>query len=908
MKIVKFIAKNFSGIYAGTGKTTIEIDFNNNLNEIILLLGTNGSGKTTLLSILHPFRETYDSRKNFILEGKDGYKEVHIKDNDDLYIIKHYYSKSSNKNKAYITKNGMELNENGGINTFMDIMKERFNLTKEYFTIGKIGSNVQGFIGKSTAERKSYINQFVPNIDEYLDAFEVVNEKWKTYNKDIKSLKASIEKIDENALSIRKVDLETNLKALEADNKELEKKITLLNKEIEDLSEKTKGIDPNIEEIVQEYLEAAELSENKLQAYINKYPKLQEYTMELIEDKINENNIKLATITEEIKNLDTSIISLKEKIEEEKLTFEKNENLIKVLKTNFEDPLEIRVNLMNKKLDLNNAKSKYEKSNKELNEINSDILGLSIPPTEIRYEIDTFFKNIDNIKSSYSLNIVETVPENNTGILYARAKENSELVERNKIELEEIKRNIYYLNTNAEKYQNTLILKPINCNNTTCSFIREASNFMTKEYPKLDEYLEKEKELETSIETSNKIIEESNTKLNFIRDIKKYLTDNFDSLLFINKLISIEDIYNVIKSSVLFQERINEIYETYSKWFNTDKLIIELTNEIERYEKIYIENTKKEKTIKQYEAENEKLSLDLITNATRVDLNENEKKSKNSSYISISNTNKLFSIVKNLVNESEKNWNAYDENNRIYKDNKQMLETIRINNIEVIKCSNKINDNNKSIILKNKEIDVIKNKLFLFETYSDKLAEIENEIQDIEIIKDALDPKKGIPLIFMNNYLNIISATANELLDKAYGGDFKIAFKVTSREFMINVFKADGTMLDDITEASQGEVSLTTIALSLAMMQNLLSNCKYNVLYLDEVDATLSTANRRVFLELLQIQLQNIDQCFVISHNDEFYSQPIDLILMKDNNLNQNDIELMENKNVLFDINRNKTA
>ena len=160
----------------------------------------------------------------------------------------------------------------------------------------------------------------------------------------------------------------------------------------------------------------------------------------------------------------------------------------------------------------------------------------------------------------------------------------------------------------------------------------------------------------------------------------------------------------------------------------------------------------------------------------------------------------------------------------------------------------------------------------------------------------------------MNNYLNIISATANELLDKAYGGDFKIAFKVTSREFMINVFKADGTMLDDITEASQGEVSLTTIALSLAMMQNLLSNCKYNVLYLDEVDATLSTANRRVFLELLQIQLQNIDQCFVISHNDEFYSQPIDLILMKDNNLNQNDIELMENKNVLFDINRNKTA
>src|SRR5699024_8869139 len=138
-----------------------------------------------------------------------------------------------------------------------------------------------------------------------------------------------------------------------------------------------------------------------------------------------------------------------------------------------------------------------------------------------------------------------------------------------------------------------------------------------------------------------------------------------------------------------------------------------------------------------------------------------------------------------------------------------------------------IADNENKLAMLNKDVEKVKNELYLFETYSSKLREIETSMQDLETVKEALDPKKGIPLIFMNNYLNIIGANANELLDKAYGGDFKIAFDVTPKDFMINVYKADGTKLNDISEASQGETSLTTIALSLAMMENLLKDCKY---------------------------------------------------------------------------------
>ena len=909
MKIIKFIAKNFSGIYSGTGKTKIELDFNNNSNNIILLLGNNGSGKTSLLSILHPFRETYDSRKNFILEGKEGYKEIHIQDKNDLYIVKHYYSKSSTKNKAYITKNGVELNENGGITTFMEIMKERFNLTKEYFTVGKIGSNVQGFIGKSTAERKTYINQFIPNIDEYLDAFEIVNEKYKTYNKDIKSLKASIEKIDENALVIRKSDLETELKALISDNTSLDRRITLLNKEIEDYSEKTKDIDPNIKDIVDEYYSKAEKSDKTLEAYIAKYPALKNYDIDLIEEKLSSNNDKIKELESEIKQLENELTLLNEKDEELKNSISKNENMVSILRTNFVYPNEIKKDLMNKKLELNNNKNKNTIAEQYLKDINEELLILNTPPVDIKYEIDNFFNNINNIKSLYPLNIVESVKALDKDVEYSSILKNLDdentLLELN---LEEVKKKIYYINTNSNKYKNTLSLKPNDCVSSSCSFIKDATYFMNNEYPKLSQYENEEQEYENKIKSNNDKIKEFKLRLDYIKDVKKYLIKNFDDLVFINKIVSINDIIDIFNSTNITQDRIFEIYNNVTTLFNSSKAIEDLTNEIDRTEKVLDESIEREQLINATLAECENLYTERQSLQSRVVSIETSKKDKISAHMVCSNSNKLYIVIKNLINDSNLNWNSYYENKKIFDENKQMLDGIENDKIEVDKLSSKINDNENMITKKTNEIDIIKNKLFLFKTYSDKLSQIENEIQNIELIKDALDPKKGIPLTFMNNYLSIISATANELLDKAYNGDFKIAFKVTSREFMINVFKSDGTMLNDISEASQGEISLTTIALSLSMMKNLLKDCKYNILYLDEVDATLSTSNRRIFLDLLKVQLQNIEQCFVISHNDEFYSQPIDLILMKNNNLNQEDKELMDNKNIIFDINRIKEA
>ena len=95
MKITRLILENFANIYTAMNKKKIDIDFSKCKNNITIITGHNGSGKTSILSELHPFANSgsFDTRSeiNLILNGCDGYKEIHIQDNEDYYIIKHYY-------------------------------------------------------------------------------------------------------------------------------------------------------------------------------------------------------------------------------------------------------------------------------------------------------------------------------------------------------------------------------------------------------------------------------------------------------------------------------------------------------------------------------------------------------------------------------------------------------------------------------------------------------------------------------------------------------------------------------------------------------------------------------------------------------------------------------------------------
>jgi len=169
MKITYLRLVNFAGIYAGLGLSDVTIDFKNAKHKITLLNGVNGSGKSCLLSNLNPYRETFDARKTIIRTDEDdklmdGYKEIHYEAWGKKVVIKHYFGETSAKNKAYIEVDGKELNENGNIRSFNTAMEATLKVTKDYFTVGRLGDNVTNFINFKTSKRKDYINTFVPNM------------------------------------------------------------------------------------------------------------------------------------------------------------------------------------------------------------------------------------------------------------------------------------------------------------------------------------------------------------------------------------------------------------------------------------------------------------------------------------------------------------------------------------------------------------------------------------------------------------------------------------------------------------------------------------------------------------------------------------------------------------------------
>ena len=200
------------------------------------------------------------------------------------------------------------------------------------------------------------------------------------------------------------------------------------------------------------------------------------------------------------------------------------------------------------------------------------------------------------------------------------------------------------------------------------------------------------------------------------------------------------------------------------------------------------------------------------------------------------------------------------------------------------------------------KLDKANRDYYLVESINKELSDISSIYDKLLAVNTSLDPKKGIPLIFINNYLTDIAERANDLLDMAYKGDFFIKFEVNEKEFKIIVVKGDGTELEDISLASQGETAMTNTSLSLSMLANITKG--YNIMYFDEVDGTLDNENRRNFLSVLDRQIKTLgsEQTFIISHNNEFYSADVDLILLDkyETKIDINDKQLMANKTIVY--------
>lgn len=847
MKILYLKLTNFINIVTAFNTETIEIDFSKSNNNVVLLTGPNGSGKTSILSCLHPFptNGNMDVRSDnpIIVPRENGYKEIHISDGDDLYVIQHFYTRNGDKHiiKSYIQKNGVELNENGNVTSFKEIVERELGLEQDYMKLTRLGSNVTNFIDMKRQERKNFTGKIISEADIYL-----------SYHKKIMA--------DKNKVSIQINHTSDLIRRLQVDDLgELKKAQKSLQHQIEDLTAK---------------IEKANSELSVLQYQLNDcgdIPAMRERIQE--KEKELKHIQKALARASEIK---ISISTLKSMIEEDKIAILK-------AKSSLDTNVITRTGILNQ---LDSIAHEIDSIRREIARIEDDqnvkdmeaniellretirrrakesgISGYVRPCSKAEMEdlIKMLDKCMDILLSTYELGkgpIQKAVSFFHTKTdIEKYTRENREKIKRNK--MQSLCEQVY-----AEISKDIGLLGP-DCKNPSGCRIYDF-------YQRIYEY---------ATQAPDKVIEDETflayTKMayNNIQTVLKYLRDYHDIFEKMPECIKDQFLMSTVLTHICNMEWIydKDIIFHELGLITDDELQDADLEELSRQKAMLAQYKKANSNIEYFQNKLE----DLINSRTTLMGQLDEvKETINSLNREIAEKEASVSDYEDMVVAMEHE----DEVETEFNDLKSKLTLASQLSLQIREKTSILNDLQ---FRKNKMSKTHQDNEFRIENYKrykKDLDELSSKFTDLEYLARALSSREGIPLIFIQAYLKDIKDIANQLLDVVYDGDLHLEdFEITADEFGIP-YSTKGTTVKDVIYASQGERSFISLALSFALTYKSIS--KYNIMLLDEIDATLDISNREKFLHVLEMQIDMIhaEQVFVISHNDMFNAYPVDIV------------------------------
>lgn len=847
MKILYLKLTNFINIVTAFNTETIEIDFSKSNNNVVLLTGPNGSGKTSILSCLHPFptNGNMDVRSDnpIIVPRENGYKEIHISDGDDLYVIQHFYTRNGDKHiiKSYIQKNGVELNENGNVTSFKEIVEKELGLEQDYMKLTRLGSNVTNFIDMKRQERKNFTGKIISEADIYL-----------SYHKKIMA--------DKNKVNIQINHTSDLIRRLQVDDLgELKKAQKSLQHQIEDLTAKIEKANSEISVLQYQLNDCGDI------------PAMRERIQE--KEKELKHIQKALARASEIK---ISISTLKSMIEEAKIAILK-------AKSSLDTNVITRTGILNQ---LDSIAHEIDSIRREISRIEDDqnvkdmeaniellretirrrakesgISGYVRPCSKAEMEdlIKMLDKCMDILLSTYELGkgpIQKAVSFFHTKTdIEKYTRENREKIKRNR--MQSLCEQVY-----AEISKDIGLLGP-DCKNPSGCRVYDF-------YQRIYEY---------ATQAPDKVIEDETflayTKMayNNIQTVLKYLRDYHDIFEKMPECIKDQFLMSTVLTHICNMEWIydKDIIFHELGLITDDELQDADLDELSRQKAMLAQYKKANSNIEYFQNKLEELIDSRTTLMGQLD---EVKETINSLNREIEEKEASVSDYEDMVIAMEHE----DEVETEFNDLKSKLTLASQLSLQIREKTSILNDLQ---FRKNKMSKTHQDNEFRIENYKrykKDLDELSSKFTDLEYLARALSSREGIPLIFIQAYLKDIKDIANQLLDVVYDGDLHLEdFEITADEFGIP-YSTKGTTVKDVIYASQGERSFISLALSFALTYKSIS--KYNIMLLDEIDATLDISNREKFLHVLEMQIDMIhaEQVFVISHNDMFNAYPVDII------------------------------
>lgn len=892
--------KNFEAISACTGLKEIEIDRTDSSNRIIMIKGANGSGKSTLLQELTPFsmESTVSRNSRRVSKELEGLKEVKlVVDGRFLYhcIIQYL----SNKTNAYIKKydllnnndEGIELNPNGNITTYDEILKNEFGLTKSFQKIGYLSPDLINFVGMKAAERSNYISSIMPDISIFMKSYEIVTKKANLKKREIDNLNKEIGKLTS-------INYETDIKNLKL-------KLDSLNENID----KTK-----------KDITKCELYLNNLEKYKPLFDKLiiskrqhdEMYHKLCIEKNrlnLNIDNISQYVTEEGSKKLVNDIQILKEML----LKNRERENILE----NEIEKLIYSIDNKTKNLDKTSTENEtLEEILSKITEYENDLIKYNklIEDSEKENESNIRIYNTMDINSVYDfsrisdyiieyLNRLEYSDLLDLSILNQQITETEEkskklendLIESNN-ELKEIDIKINAIQTNDEMI-NLYNLRDNSCN-TGCRIIQELEKYINLSNEK--DLLVKHKELlNTKIENLNKqkennseILYKIGQNVKILVSINDYINNNKDIISKFSEYL--KNLFKMdLKDIILEIKKLKVTFESYREYIhlkNKLNTLINTINELKLKKTNLITKADIAKEMMEYE------NKDKLLKELKLGISEQKEKLQQ---LETMNETKL------KVETDIKNYNKYLEKVEDFGKKLVNLATIRYyyNHLKDIYTelhkSLAVNENERNRTEKEREL--LKTEFI----NKQQLESLRNEYLktkgDCDLLANIWSPKTGFPSLLIEQYLANLKEIINKDLIETWDNGLLIEdFIVSSNEFGIFINR-NGTIISDASLCSQAEKAMLAVSISLSIIEMSLQERKYDVLRLDEVDAVLDAYRSRQFLKILNERLDrmNVSSCYVISHRDNFEDISADLIILKDGDIDNNFVN-DKSKNIIF--------
>ena len=896
VKLKRIHIENFTILKEIMGKDSIDIEFSD--NPICIILGKNGSGKSFLMGTFSP--TTFDLIKNRsenpAIPNKTGIKELDLElDGKYLYKIKIIYeSKTScfiHKYNKYTNEDLGELNPNGNVNTYYDVLDRELGFSKSYINIGYLSDNITNLIGMKPTERSSYISVWLPQLSEFIDSYKIVSKKSNIIKRQIDMLNNDIGKLSDtdydtliNNYDKSIVEIESKYHNLIKNQTKIQTYLNLinpitsddLNKQIYEFKNKVKILNQRRQEILD------------IKSLLNKYSGTA--GQKLLQKTLKECAVNIASLTTNISNLDSSLTNIESELNDINAD---NEEIDQNTYTTVLNTIE---SMENEKRSLTEIKNKMISENPEYN------LLVNISKSDIDI-IKSFIEDLKEIRNKITSLVDSSYLKDSVFIENSNNKiielKNTYELNLDKIEDEIMKKSnkIYLLKNSDMSF--LLKYKPKDCNRV-CPLVNEIMKFMNPEVEivniqnQLNKLISEKEEVNTKLtkikEESHNMalaldyINEMNNKIfnrrNLISTMPKSITDTFsnpDICFILNTIPSLLDKIEDYKEFIYLNDKINIIEQSIKnsntilntikekqiineKWNKLRIRFEELTKERQRLISSLTENENTEKKLKEINELNEKNTIEIEEYNKQADLLLEEKR---------------------LLKEMAKNYylyNTYKEADRIYEINvyqtKSQLEELKVK-IENIK--------NK----KNSMVTLIENR--------DSLLKRKRRY---DLLAETWSPKTGYPAIQMEEWLDELTTQTNSDLDKMWGSELKIEeFEVGANEFNIKINK-NGSIIKDASECSAGEKSTLSLAISFAVIEINLKYRKYNILRFDELDGAFDSDRRKTFIEVLDKRLPDLDcgSAFIISHNNEFGDVPADVILLSETD-EKTDIV---NKNIVY--------